>query len=251
MECTASRILITGYIDNELSGDEIQQLKTHLATCEECVAYLQKMEQVKTVFKRYHLLQEIPAGSPDFARAVTQSIQATITSEPQPSILMTWLQTYRAFVLRFVDSWISSLRARPVTWVTSVSCLMIFLLGPLFVDITRTLPFQPSASFVAVAPTEQAVTDSNIQQPALKGREAEPSPASTPFILAFEDNAGDDEGQGIPEFIQFSEDAVVHVAKTNTAAVNRYVYSHVLEAAQGQLLDSAVFAGYVQDALFQ
>jgi len=238
MECTVYRILITGYIDNELSDDEMQQLKTHLHTCEDCVAHLHKMEQIKTAFKHYHLIQELPEVSPNFTRNISRTIQGTIPAESRPSFLLKWFHTYQSFVFRFVETWISSLRAHPGTWVTSASCLVVLMAGLVFVDMTQTMSIQQPSSYITRPSADQesvAVLTPNKGLPL------------TPPTIPREEEVN----SGLPEFIQFSDEPVIHVAKTNPEPVQNYVYSHVLEAAQEQFLDSAVFAGYVQDVRFQ
>jgi hypothetical protein len=252
MECTVSRILITGYIDNELSDDEMQQLKAHLRTCENCVAHMHKMEHMKTVFKRYHLVQELPEASPNFARKVSRIIQDTVTPERRPSLFLRGIHTYRSYMLRLAESWINSLKARPVTWATSVSCLLILLTGVVLTDITRTTLQSPLYSIIPSI--EQAPPSSEGHQSVavlMREEEGRDVSSSPPVLLtALERDADTTEEAGLPAFIQFSDDAVVQIAKTDTEPVVSYVYSHIVEASQEQFLDNAVFASYVQDALF-
>ncbi len=245
MECTVYRILITGYIDNELSDDEMHQLKSHLQTCGGCVAHLRKMERMQTVLKRYHLVQEVPETSRNFARNISRILQETTPAESRPAFLERVVSRYRAFVRRLVERWIASLRARPVTWVTSVSCLLILMAGVVFMDMTHTIQQPPRYALllpdqnpIATAPQPVTITEYRDDR--------QNRPEASPILeAAVEDDAG------LPDFIQFSDEAVVQIAKTHSEPVASYVYSHIVEASQEQLLDNAMFASYVQDALFQ
>lgn len=252
MECTVSRILITGYIDNELSDQEMHQLKTHLQTCENCVAHMRKMEQMKTVFKRYHLIQELPDASPNFARNVSRIIQDTATPEPRPSLFLRGMQAYRSYMVHLAETWVASLKARPVTWVTSASCLLILLTGLVLTDITQIIRQFPLYSLIPF--TEQAPPSSETYPSVAiltRDEEGRNAPSSLPVhITALENDARSTEGTGLPDFIQFSDEPVVQIAKTNSEPVGSYVYSHIVEASQEQFLDNAVFASYVQDVSF-
>jgi hypothetical protein len=211
------------------------------------------MEHMKTVFKRYHLVQELPEASPNFARKVSRIIQDSVTSEPRPSLFLRGIHTYRSYMLRLAETWIKSLKARPVTWVTSASCLFILLTGVVLTDITRSTLQSPLYSIIPFM--EQAPPSSEGHQSVAvltRDEEGQDAPSSSPVLLtALESDATTtEEVAGLPDFIQFSDDDVVQIAKTNSEPVISYVYSHVVEASQEQFLDNAVFASYVQDALF-
>jgi hypothetical protein len=254
MDCHAYRILMSGYIDDELSGDEMHQLKTHLETCADCLAHLQKLEHMKAVFKRYQLVQDIPDASPNFARTVTGVIQKTVISpERQSSFVARSLGTYRQFVLRLVDSWISSLRARPVTWVTSMSCVLVVVVGVLFVDVFQTVSEQPSEQYIARTESEFSVEEESEPSIVVFSPTAESPEEQEQIVFADVDVDTSETGTStsLPDFIEFSDEIVMQVDRSGTEPVRNYVYSHVLEVAQEHLFDDAVFVGYVQDVAFQ
>jgi hypothetical protein len=151
-------------------------------------------------------------------------------------------------MLRLAETWINSLKARPVTWATSVSCLLILLTGLVLTDITRTTLQSPLYSVIQAPPSSEGHQSVAV----FRGEEEEPNiQSSQPVLLtALENDADTTEATGLPDFIQFSDDAVVQIAKTDSEPVVSYVYSHIVEASQEQFLDNAVFASYVQDALF-
>jgi anti-sigma factor RsiW len=45
-ECSKYNLLISAYIDGELSEAEAEELKQHLDTCKDCRAYLKMLEAV-------------------------------------------------------------------------------------------------------------------------------------------------------------------------------------------------------------
>ncbi len=163
MECTEYRILITGYIDNELSDNEMHQLKVHLQTCEECVAHLHKMERMQSVLKRYQLVQDSPDASPNFAQNISRILQETTPAEARPSFMTRAFSRYRTFVSRLVERWITSLRARPVTWVTSMSCVLLVMAGVVLMDISHTI--QQPRRYALLQPNQTDTARS--RQPAL------------------------------------------------------------------------------------
>ncbi len=59
MNCEASRILISSYLDGELSDQEVELFKAHLQVCEDCVRYLQQQEILKNALKHYSLFQNL------------------------------------------------------------------------------------------------------------------------------------------------------------------------------------------------
>lgn len=248
MECTVSRILISGYIDNELSDDEMHQLKRHLQTCEACVAHLQNMERVQAAMKRFQLMQDVPQASPNFARNVSRVLQETTPVQPRFSRARQWSARYRAFVLRLVERWIASVRARPVTWVTSASCALILLVGAIVLDVRHLI--QPPLQ-VAFVPVEERAQRAHPGPPASDISPAAEMPDSGASAPRARTDTEEHDLAALPDFIQFSDEPVVQIAHNTSEPVRGYVYSHIFEASQEQFLDNAVFAGYVQDALIQ
>lgn len=53
------------------------------------------------------------------------------------------------------------------------------------------------------------------------------------------------------EFIEVTDASLIRVAANGGKTPESYIYAHVLEVAQDQLLDDTVFVGYVQDVLFR
>jgi hypothetical protein len=251
MECTVSRILITGYIDNELSDDEMRQLKSHLQACEGCVAHLHKMERMQTVLRRYQLVQDIPEAPSNFARNVSRILQETVPAESQPSVFRRAAFRYRAFVMRLAERWVCSLRARPVTWVTSVSCVFALLAGVAFFDMAQVI--QAPLRYTLNHPKQNVLVDnrSSRLETGQPGQSPKRLGASPIFEIALHEESIESDSAALPDFIRFSDEAVVQIAKTTTEPVDSYVYSHIVEASQEQFLDNPLFASYVQDALFQ
>jgi anti-sigma factor RsiW len=115
MDCEAYRILISGYIDGELSEQEMQMLKVHLQTCEACAGYLQKLESMQTALKRYTLFQDMPEIPSNFAGRVTEQLQ-DIIEEKQSSFGNTLRTRYRTWVIELAERWAGSLKTRPFAW---------------------------------------------------------------------------------------------------------------------------------------
>lgn len=70
--CDEYSELISAFIDNEISDQEAEQLKSHLAACPDCRAYLLYLEKIHT--ETAALAQQVPDG---FSSRVMQSIAAS------------------------------------------------------------------------------------------------------------------------------------------------------------------------------
>lgn len=151
MDCNAYRILITGYIDGELSDDEMQLLKAHLQTCKLCYAYLIRAEAMKTVLKRCRLLQDVPEAPPDFAQNISVILRG-IAEKEKISLGAQVKKKYQGFVLGIVEKWVGSLRTRPFAWMTSVSLLVVLIAGVVSVDLFRTVYQEQSRQYPQVPP---------------------------------------------------------------------------------------------------
>jgi hypothetical protein len=237
MNCEAYRILINGYIDQELSDRELQMLKAHLQTCERCLCYLKQMETLQTTLNRYALFQDVPEVSADFAHKVTAQLQEVL--EKEHVSLGNRLRTrYRNFVLNIVEKWANSLKTRPFAWTTTMSCFLVLVVGLLFFEVFQRSYQENSIRFEAVAP--EAVTQVAQNDSLSKKQEVallvETSQGQLPDTI---------------EFVDVGEEPFVRVARNDTGLVEDYVYSHVIEVYQDQLVDDAVFVGYVQDAFIQ
>jgi len=151
MDCNAYRILITGYLDGELSDDEVQMLKTHLQTCGSCLTYLKRMETMETVLKRYTLLQEVPEVPQDFAHNISAILQG-ITEKKKLSLAAKMRQKYREFVLDIVEKWVGSLRTRPFAWMASASFLVVLIAAVVSVNIFETVYEKKPLQYPGVSP---------------------------------------------------------------------------------------------------
>lgn len=264
MDCESSRILIAGYIDEELSDEETRALKNHLQTCEGCLVHLQRMQAMHTVLKRYTFLQDAPAVPVNFARNITAQLQKAAVKQPPP-LLAVLQRKYWAAVFQIVAWWRRSLRARPMIWTAAASLLLIVTTGIVFMNIVR-LPSQPGSVPLTV--------QSETPHPALIADEALPNEQDEPIqfsgelaaaadapeaveIVSFAESdeslpvvdSSEETRSAFPEFIEVSgESSTVRTARNSSASVvKEYVYSHIFEALQGQFVDDMVFAGYVQD----
>ena len=47
MSCEKFKPMITGYLDDELSADQLQSLQEHLATCQDCAGELDNLRDLK------------------------------------------------------------------------------------------------------------------------------------------------------------------------------------------------------------
>lgn len=237
MNCDAYRLLITGYIDGELSDHEMHTLKAHLQTCEECLADLKRAEAMKTVFKRYTLLQNAPEVPVGFARNITDQVQEMVEEERIP--LTARIKTaYRAFVLDLVDRWVNSLRTRPFAWTTLASCLVLVVAGVMFFNAFHFSFMQQSVEFVEVTP-ETVDRVAQLTSPTSEKL----SPDLQIEIVPGEETIATDE-----EYVIFAEEPFIRMAQNDTESVENYIYSHVTEVYQDQFVDDAVFVGYVQNA---
>ena len=199
MDCEAYHLLLTGYLDQELSETEVQLLKAHLSVCEPCCATLKRMEAMATVLKRYKLLQAVPDAPPDFAQKVAARLQAVVRQEKIPFSVKVRGKA-RMFALRLVEQWAGSLRTRPFAWMTAAAVVMLFLAGSVFIDLWRTAyqaePIRPAT--VALPPGMQVAQkkdEDNVVRKSLAKPVAPPSlaeapqsrpPASAPAVPAAE-----------------------------------------------------------------
>jgi hypothetical protein len=242
MNCDAYHILITGYIDEELSEDELQRLKTHLNTCETCLQYLQRQEMMHTAFKRYSLIQEVPEVPKNFASKVTEQLQGILLEEQSVSFWEKLQQRSQSLVLNLVERWASSLKTRPFAWTVSMSCFLALFVGLLSFEVYQR-SFQPvSMPRMAEAPESSPfVVDQN---DSLVGVDPE-------SLIRFEETG---DFSAAPEFIEVADEdgqPIFHVAQNGAGTVEDYVYSHVIEVYQDRLVDDVMFVGYMQDVFIQ
>lgn len=241
MDCDAYRLLITGYIDEELSEQEMHTLKAHLQTCEDCLTYLKRAEGMKTALKRYTLCQNMPEVPANFARNVSEQLQEMFEEE-RMSLGARLRTAYRGFVLDVVERWVSSLKTRPFVWTTSVSCLLLFVAGAMFLNVFR---FSSMQEFVQVGKeTEQLVAVA--PQPMIRFEDDET------MLEDMDDSrfATETSTEPVPDD-QFAAEPFIRVAQNGIESVEDYVYSHVIEVYQEPFVDDLVFVGYVQNAFIE
>lgn len=281
MNCEASRILISAYLDGELSEQEARLLKAHLQTCESCVSYLQQQEALKNALKHYTLFQESLEAPSDFAKKVAIKLQETFTPE-QPPLAARIRRTYRHFVFGFVDSWVNSLKTWPFTWATAVSCMLVLVVGLVSIKVVQQVSWQEQARMANLEvespssiPASSALPDA---PRASRGLQQSPSPEKivsdgqevfqtvelipeTRDMAYKQKKAADFSSSLQEETIEFVEtngliveeedSPFIRVASHQGPSVEDYVYSHVVEVYQTHFVDDAVFVGYVHGVFTQ
>jgi hypothetical protein len=182
MDCNAYHILITGYVDGELSADETQALKTHLHTCEACLTYLQRLEKLETLLKRYHLLQEIPEAPADFAHNISLKLREVIAAQRLPLSVKLKKRSQRV-VTSLTERWANSLRARPATWITAMSFVMVLCAGIVFVNLIQTVRQSPVSRTEEFAPepASQPVVVRSVSKDKLAEAPAVSQPVTAPM----------------------------------------------------------------------
>jgi hypothetical protein len=225
MECNAYRILITGYIDEELSDDEKQLLKTHLQTCKSCFAYLVRAEAMKTVMKRCRLLQDVPEVPPNFAQNISATLRG-IAEKEKLSFGAKVKKKYQEFVFGIIERWVGSLKTRPFAWMTSVSLLVVLVAGVVCVDIFRTVYQEKSFQYTQVAPkpTMQIAQNdevSSVERQAIQAPAEAPAPAVAPELKEWSEaeSSGLSEGEPI-QYVDVTPVTTLRVAKQNGGRIN-------------------------------
>lgn len=264
MNCEAFRILISGYLDEELSEQEVQLLKAHLQGCESCVSYLQHQEALKNALKHYTLFQESLEVPSDFAKKVVIKLQETL--RPQRSPLAARIKrAYHHFVFGFVDSWINSLKTRPFTWATVVSCMFVLMVGLVSFKVVQQMSWREQARIQTFGveppspvPAPSALSKVSQTSRALQG-------VSSPEQVNFESqevfqaieltletrNMAQEVEESNGLIVEEEDSPFIRVASHQALTVEDYVYSHVVEVYQTHFVDDAVFVGYVHGVFTQ
>lgn len=268
MNCEASRILISAYLDGELSDQETQMLKVHLQTCETCVHYLHQQEILNNALKHYTLFQESPRVPSGFAKKVTAKLQEELPQKRLVVDQISW--TYQKFVFGFVERWAKSLKASPFIWTAAVSCMVVLTIGLVSFQVVQQASWQEQAKVVLIgtestsepsdSSPESDISDSRKQlalreeMPAASER-APQIAARAPESKAVTEQEQEEETGEVVEVDELivEEDGTpfIRVASNHAASVEDYVYSHVVEVYQTHFVDDALFVGYVQDAFTQ
>jgi anti-sigma factor RsiW len=72
MSCRATEANLSAYADHELSGDEMLEVRAHLAQCEACREDLESLVLLKRVLGNL----EVPEPSPDFELRLLENVAA-------------------------------------------------------------------------------------------------------------------------------------------------------------------------------
>lgn len=247
MDCNAYRILITGYIDGEVSDDETQRLKAHLQTCKSCYAYLIRAEAMKTVLKRCRLLQDVPEVPPDFAQNISVILRGIVEKEKIPFGTKI-KKKYQKFVLGIVEKWVGSLRTRPFAWMTSVSLLLVLIAGVVCVDIYQTVYRENSLQYTQIPPkpvmqVAQKDDTSSVEESTIQAPAEVPAPSVAPELEERSEAESLELGEGEP--IQYVDDtpaATVRAAKRSRGLINEKAKQlPVLEASNDRSMDQIEF----------
>ena len=241
MNCDAYRILISGYIDEELSNSESQRLKAHLKGCDSCLQYLQQQEKIRAAVKRYTFVKEVPEVPVNFASRITQQLEDQLQRVPQPSLTERMKTRFRATILEFVDGWIGSLKARPFAWTASVSCFFVLFAALVMNEIYQQTPQHLAQKTTPVS--ETALLEDISAESLIQFEETDVSEQNSRL-------AEDVDGSDFIVIAELNEDSTLPSAQKKSDPLQDYVYSHVVEAYQDRLIDDAMLVGYVQDAAF-
>ena len=225
MNCDAYRILISGYIDEELSDSESQRLKAHLKECAACLQHFQQQEKVQAALKRYSFIHDAPEVPVNFASKITQQIEDELQQAPAPSFTERLKDRFRARVLNFVEAWIGSLKVRPFAWTASASCFFV-----LFAALVMNEMYHQTPQHLA-------------QQTSSISETASLDEMSTESLIQFEDTDLAEQGHELD-----GSNFIVMAERAKSDPMQDYVYSHVVEAYQDRLSEDAMLIGYVQGA---
>lgn len=227
MTCDAYRILITGYIDDELSEADMAALKAHLRACEPCVQHLKRQEALRITLKRYAFIQDAPVVPTSFAQSVTARLQAA-RAEEQPALRLHW--TPRAAwqgATDIVSVWGERLKIHSVRW-AAATCSLALLAGLASFMLLSDSPNKQAARLQAKA----EATPIALEQPNTASNAA--APASEAVAFGFVEDASE-----------------VPSVQKQPSTGGGYVYSHVVGGYQDRLVDDAMFVTYTQDAFLQ
>ena len=236
MTCDAYRILITGYIDDELSETDMAALKAHLRACKPCVQHLERQEALRITLKRYAFMQDAPVMPTSFAQSVTARLQAA-RAEEQPARRLHW--TPRAAwqgATEMVSVWGERLKIHPVRW-AAATCSLALLAGLASFMLLNDSPSKQAAQLQAKA----EATPTALEQPRHLSSAPQPNTAS---------DAAASDAEAVA--FGFVEDAseVLSVQKQPSNG-GGYIYSHVVGGYQDRLADDAMFVTYTQDEFLQ
>jgi anti-sigma factor RsiW len=87
MNCKNAQSLLSAYLDDELNGREMLDIRAHLHECGECTEELQSIESVKRMLEA----SPVPAPSPGFEDRLVSSVlsHAKVPSEPKRISILT------------------------------------------------------------------------------------------------------------------------------------------------------------------
>lgn len=236
MTCDAYRILITGYIDDELSDADMAALKAHLRACEPCVQHLKRQEALRITLKRYAFIQDAPVVPTSFAQSVTARLQAA-RAEEQPALRPHW--TPRAAwqgATDIVSVWGERLKIHSVRW-AAATCSLALLAGLASFMLLSDSPNKQAAQLQANA----AAMPTALEQPRHVSSAPHPNTAS--------DAAAPNSDAVAFGFVEDASE--VPSVQKQPSTGGGYVYSHIVGGYQDRLVDDAMFVTYTQDAFLQ
>ena len=254
MKCEGYRVLITGYIDGELSDREMHTLKMHLNECNECLQHLQRQEKMQAMFKRYSLVQEHPVIPEHFASTITEHLHGNLQEKQAVSFLKTWTERYQRFAFRVIEGLIRSLKVRPLAWTASMSSVLVLLAGILFFELyqysskytipqfSRQIEYGENESLLVASIEEDEV-------PLFGDMEQESLIVFEDSEIPVDETSSGDSAQVLSRFVPSypaTQQQIVKAASHNPDPVEDYVYSHVMEVYQERLVEDVVLVGYVQ-----
>jgi anti-sigma factor RsiW len=130
MTCKAVQSKISAYVDGELTGFEMMELRSHFGRCESCA---QDVEALKDVKRLLHALPE-PEPAPDFEQRL---FRAVLVGRPAPA-------THR----RFGFGWVAGF-AFALTFVVSLLWLQTTV-GPAMAEAPTETAVASAAEFEIV-----------------------------------------------------------------------------------------------------
>ena len=108
MNCKTVQTLLSAYLDEELSGREMLELRSHLNECDECAEELRCIEVVKRVIGG----SPVPEPSADFeSKLITNVLTATCRHEEQKKISLLTLSGIAAASMLATMLLLNSLRS--------------------------------------------------------------------------------------------------------------------------------------------
>jgi len=84
MNCKSVQNRLSAYLDRELGGDELLQMRAHMSTCRDCRAEVEGLRSLKSLLGGI----QCPEPPADLAERLTQNIRRRSFEEPKRSFRM-------------------------------------------------------------------------------------------------------------------------------------------------------------------